>query len=427
MRRMLSLVLVILLLSSAMPLAVTPAAAYEMKIPCDDGDNILTKEELVNAILPYMLDEGEHSLDEIGDAAWVYAYWGGEPKKIVDTAGREVTFCRPVERVITREPDTARSVIAVGAGDKLVASEQATKSCLCPTTFETFGEGCLDCYYTILDGRMPDLPETSTRYDIYYELMASLRPDVIFTSSITNAADFETKVGVPCVVAEGSGWVFDYKDGVYGQIEVVGKALDKEDDAQELIDFIESKVNMVRSVTETLNESEKPTVYFAPRGAGKGFYDPKEGRDFTRTEPKYPPLDIAGGINVAKDEPGATINVGIEQIITWNPEYIFISCSDPDAVDDIDNIRNAAFLQSISAIQNDTVYNCFYPHCRGQPPDRNLFNMMYMAKLLHPDEFKDLDLEKEGNEIFEAFLGVDGVFTDYADYLIWPREYLDTQ
>jgi iron complex transport system substrate-binding protein len=50
--------------------------------------------------------------------------------------------------------------------------------------------------------------------------------------------------------------------------------------------------------------------------------------------------------------------------------------------------------------------------------------MMYMAKLLHPEEFKDLDLEIEGNEIFKAFLGVDGVFTEYADYLVWPREYL---
>jgi iron complex transport system substrate-binding protein len=24
-------------------------------------------------------------------------------------------------------------------------------------------------------------------------------------------------------------------------------------------------------------------------------------------------------------------------------------------------------------------------------------------------------------------LGVDGVFTEYADYLVWPREYLNSQ
>ena len=428
MRRMLALVLVLILLASAVPLAITPAAAYETKIPFAGEDNELTKEELVNdAILPYMLGEGNLKLDDVGDASWVYAYWNGQPEMITDTENREVTFCRPIERVITKEPDTARLVIAVGAGDKLVASEQAVKSCLCPTTFEIFDQGCLNCYYTILDGRMPDLPETSTRHTIDYELMASLHPDMIFTSSITNAGDFENKVGCPCVVAGGSGSVYEYESGLYGQIEVVGKALEKEDEAQELIDFIESKIDMVKSVTDTINESEWPTVYFAPRGCSKGFYDPKEGRDFTRTVTNYEPLDIAGGINVAKDEPGTSINVGIEQIIAWEPEYIFISCSSPDMVDAIDIVRNAEDLQSIPAIQNDTVYNCFYPYCRGSPPDRSLFNMIYMAKVLHPDEFADLKLEKEGNEIFEAFLGVDGVFTEYADYLIWPREYLEAQ
>jgi iron complex transport system substrate-binding protein len=205
----------------------------------------------------------------------------------------------------------------------------------------------------------------------------------------------------------------------------VGKALEKKDEAQELIDFIESKIDKVKSVTDTIDE--KPTVYYAPRGCSKGFYDPKEGRDFTRTVAVYEPLNIAGGMNVAKNESAGNLNVGIEQIIAWSPEYIFVACSSPDTVDAIDMIRNAKDLQSIRAIQNDTVYNCFYPNCRGSPPDRSLFNMIYMAKLLHPAEFKDLNLEKEGNEIFEAFLGVDGVFTEYADYLIWPREYLEAQ
>ncbi|RJS83312.1 iron ABC transporter substrate-binding protein, partial [Methanophagales archaeon] len=61
-------------------LTVTPALA---QIPADtNSDNKLTKEELVNAILPYMLGEGSYTLDDVGDAAWVYAYWDGKPKII---------------------------------------------------------------------------------------------------------------------------------------------------------------------------------------------------------------------------------------------------------------------------------------------------------------------------------------------------------
>ncbi len=141
----------------------------------------------------------------------------------------------------------------------------------------------------------------------------------------------------------------------------------------------------------------------------------------------YEPIDIAGGINVAKGCEGTAINVGIEQIIAWNPDYIFLACVSPDNKDAIDFVLTSPDLQSIASVQNGDVYNCFAPHCRGAPPDKSLFNMIYMVKIFHPDKFEDLDLEKEGNEIFEAFLGVDGVFSEYADYMVWPREWLNSQ
>lgn len=347
------------------------------------------------------------------------------PKTFTDTQGREITLDNPVERIITRSPDEARIVIALGAGDKLIAGEQATKSCLCPMTFGNTTEGCKDCYKTIIDGRMPDLPEISTRYDIYYEKIAALKPDIIFCGSLKDAEAFEDKIGCPVVVLGGQGWNFG-DSGYFKSIEVAGQALDREDEADKLIEFIKGKIDKVKSVTDKMSDADKPKVYFASRGATNAFYDPKEGRDFTRTEPKYDPLDVAGGINVASEINGSTVNVALEQIIAWNPDFIFVSNSDAGNNTGLNFIKNSPELSSINAIKNGNVYNCFYPHCRGTPPDRNLLNMMYMAKLLHPDEFKDLDLEEEGNEIFKAFLGVDGVFTEYADYLVWPREYLDS-
>jgi iron complex transport system substrate-binding protein len=347
------------------------------------------------------------------------------PKTVTDTQGREITLDKPLERIITRSPDEARVVIALGYGDKLIAGEQATKSCLCPMTFDNTTEGCNECYESIIDGRMPDLPEISTRYDIYFEEIAKLKPDIIFCGSLKDAEAFEEKIGCPVVVLGGQGWNFG-DDGYYNSIRVAGQALDAEDKAEELISFAKGKVDMIKSVTAKIDPDDRPTAYFASRGAGAGFYDPKEGRDFTRTEPKYDPLTIAGGVNVASEIQGSTVNVALEQIIAWNPDFIFISNSDAGNNTALEFIRNSPELSSVDAIKKGNVYNCFYPHCRGTPPDRNLLNMMYMAKLFYPEQFKDLDLEKEGNEIFKAFLGVDGVFTEYADYLVWPREYLDS-
>jgi len=349
------------------------------------------------------------------------------PKTFTDTQGREITLDKPVERIITRSPDEARIIVALGYGDKLVAGEQSTKTCLCPTGTGTDNKtvGCTDCYNTIIDGRMPDLPEISTRYDIYYEKIAALKPDIIFCGSLKDAEAFEEKIGCPIVVLGGQGWNLG-DEGYFKSIKVAGEALDAQDKANELISFIKDEVNMVKSVTDNIKEEDKPKIYFASRGATKGFYDPVEGRDFTRSEPAYDPLTIAGGRNVASEVNGSSVNIAIEQIIAWDPDYILIANSAAGNETGLNFIKSSPDLASIKAIKDGNVYDCFSPHCRGTPPDRSLLNMIYMAKLLHPNEFKDLDVEKEGNRIFKAFLGVDNVFTEYADYLVWPREYLNS-
>jgi len=125
MKKVLGIVLAMVLLASTVPLAVMPAAAQQAGIPCDDGDNELTKEELVNAILPYMLDGGTYTLDDVGDASWVYAYWDGKPKTIVDDTstdtypnGKPVTIYKPIERIITLHSNSAEILKLLKSKDK---------------------------------------------------------------------------------------------------------------------------------------------------------------------------------------------------------------------------------------------------------------------------------------------------------------------
>ena len=40
-----------------------------------------------------------------------------------------------------------------------------------------------------------------------------------------------------------------------------------------------------------------------------------------------------------------------------------------------------------------------------------------MAKLFYPEKFEDLDIEKKGNDIFERFYGLDGLYTYLAEEL----------
>jgi iron complex transport system substrate-binding protein len=402
--------------------SIMNAAAVPSTLPCDNGDGILTETEVSDAICDYMLEEGACSLDDVGDAAYIFTYWGGKPKTITDYHDREVTFYRPVERIITTNPDNSRIVIAFGDLDKMVSTDECTRSgCILPrdsndTKIATDAWEALQIYG---GGQLDDLPETNTRYEIDYETMALLQPDVVFDTTSANRGDLIVeKVNCPCVDA-GSGFTFEEN---YDHIRLLGEVLDKEERAEELIDFIQSEVEMVESVTSQLDESEKTIVYLAPRGATKGFYDAVEGRDFTRTEAVYEPLTIAGGINVAENCTGTNVNVAPEQIVAWKPEVIFVAKNSWDGESGVGFVMETSELSEIPAVENERVYDCFYPYCRGRPIDRSLLNMLYMAKRLHPEEFSDLDLEAEGNEVYKQLLGVDGLFTKLAEYQTFPKE-----
>lgn len=404
---------------AVLALVFVPASAASDSLPLGATDEI-TESMVSGAVCGYMLGTNDLSLDEVSDAAYVYTVWDGKPYTATDMDDRSMTFYRPIERIITTNPDNTRLVIAYGDGNLIVGSDESTvgSRCVCPmtTTDEVY---CEECWDTCKEGGLNNVPETSTRYEVNYELMTSLRPDIIFEADFwkDRAADLEDKVGAPVFVA---GCDFDY-DTMRAQALAVGDALSKQKEADELVTFMDGKVEMITSVAESIPEDERVTVYFAPRGAKKGFYDAKEGRDFTRTYKTYDPMTMAGGINVADECAEGEVNVAVEQIIAWNPDVILVSCSDPEDAG-VQFILDAEELQSIKAVQDGNVYNVFYPHCRGRPMDINLINMIYIAKLLYPDKFADIDMTAEGNEIEEKFLGVDGVYSEFANYLVFPGE-----
>ena len=412
---------IVLVVALAMAALILPAAAAD-SLPLG-AKGKLTGDLVGKSVCGYMLGTNDLTLDEVSDAAYVYAVWGGEPKTVTDMVGRTVTLYRPAERIITDNPDNVRMVIALGAGHLLLGADKSTSSsCICPKT----GDGeiiCKECWDGVVPGGLDNLPVTGTggpQFIPNYEQMVSLRPDLLFLPTFEGekADDMQERVGAP-VFTGGPDVTYE---SVTGHTRAVGAVLSREREAEDLIAFMDSKVKRVTDITDTIPESEKPRVYFAPRGAAKGFYDPKMGRDATRTTNTYYPLSMAGGINVAKDCADGNVNVALEQLIAWNPDVILVACSAPENIAGVDFILEAPELQSIKAIQERRVYNVFYPYCCGSPHDKNLLNVFYMARILHPDKFADIDMEKEGNEVMTAFLGVDGVYSAYADYLKFPRD-----
>ena len=78
----------------------------------------------------------------------------------------------------------------------------------------------------------------------------------------------------------------------------------------------------------------------------------------------------------------------------------------------------------VNAVQNGAVYYCMATS-RGYPIQRLIPETMYLAKIFHPEEFADLDLETEGNEIMKKFFHEDDLFSWLADDKGYIRDLIE--
>ena len=367
--------------------------------------------------------DGKISMLDVGQTKLIIL---GKEKQLtlVDQADRTVTVPRPIERIVSSSADNIKAIIALGECDKLVGVNPWGKYCTCyGYTTQAFTEvlKTTTCAKKVCGGRLFGLPEVGDFGVQNPELVISLNPDIIFELSWSRErADVtQEKTGIPTVVISSSDHDLDT---LYKGLDAMGVILEKEQEAEELILFVKEKVAKLEEVTSEIPESDKPKVYIATRiqGGGGGVTNV-----IARTTGKYYPIDLAGGINVAKGISGDTVSK--EQIIKWNPDIILVCPRAGVAGDPRETVLSDPDLQLINAVKNRTVYPTPYAYCRGTPADKNLAAAFYLAKLFHPEEFADLDVEEEGNEIYERFLGVDGLFSEYADLMVWMREWLDSQ
>ena len=383
MKKILSIILVMVLLASAVPLAITPAAAiyevYEKKLPCDaDENDELTQDELVAAILPYMLGEGDLlNLDDVGDASYVYAYWDGKPKTIVDANEEVSIFYRPPERIVAAYGHIYMPLQILHAVDRIVGYRPSS------TTD--------DITYDILYPAFRDIPSVGAGWVIDYELLLKVQPDLLFIrpAKIGGAGGKDNHYKrvreiAPDLPVVRLSLYKSYDITTYvGELRTLGHLLDKEEEAEEFIDYYEGFLNVIDEKVSDLPEEDKLRVYY-------------EGRGRYKTGVSGSALDwlivSAGGKNIFADNIGSQVTA--EDVIKLDPEVIFKSAGGGGyEIDDItafknarDEIMNRHGLQNVTAVKTGRVYVISQTFdCCGARGGRYFLAIPYIAKSLYPD------------------------------------------
>ena len=357
--------------------------------------------------------DGKISMLDIGQAKLIIL---DKEKKLtlVDMADRTVTVPRPIERVVTLMPPITRVVIGLGEADKLVGIGTWSHGYIPKSPAEAIGRGLGPKWNEVVAG-LHELPDVGTAWEPSKELIVSLKPDVIipYVSNPSLANTLQESIGIPVVVAYTLGTGSTQVNSMFEQIELIAKVLEKDEEAKDTISYFKEELDKVTEVTSEIPDSEKPRVYAVSGAQGVS--------EITKTC-RYEPIDLAGGINVAEDYViGSGSTVSKEQVILWNPDIILIldsqGCIPPIAVT-IDDVLSDPDLQTVNAVKNKRVYltpGAFF--LVGADHPRVIIETLYMAKLLYPEKFEDLDLEEVGNELFERFYGVDGLWTEIGGNL----------
>ena len=77
----------------------------------------------------------------------------------------------------------------------------------------------------------------------------------------------------------------------------------------------------------------------------------------------------------------------------------------------IDDVKKDEIIQSIEAVKKHNIY-AIKGEFGGWDIFTQITEVFYIAKILYPEKFQHLDVEKESNETLKKFYGIEGLYTD---------------
>jgi iron complex transport system substrate-binding protein len=329
---------------------------------------------------------------------------GEESIKVVDCAGREVEIGSNVEKIVDLTTvDGVRTLIELEAEEFIVGISNKSHQ-----MFNS--KGASGKNYIIVSQAAPELKDISIVGDIKepnIEMIMSLKPDVIFIDSFAkkSAEDIQSQTNIP-VVCVGSYGSFNYE-----MFTMLGKIVGKEERANELVEFTKNKVELVTNITNKIPEDKRKSLFY--------WSHPFAG-NAPKTNGNYEAFQLAGGKNVAREGdviPKGVYEVTKEQIVAWDPEFIFLHSPFKEAFEgwrSVDDVKEDEVIKGTKAVAKGNVY-ALKGELGGWDIATEVTEVFYIAKILYPEEFQNLDVEKEGDEILKRFYGIDGLYTDMSE------------
>lgn len=311
-------------------------------------------------------------------------------RTITDSLGRVVEIPEKVEKIIPLG-NTPRMIAYLGLAEKAVGISGFDEKTLSPV--QAYAYANKDIW-----GKLPVVgTDSAGATDFYPEEIIKTEPDVILCSYPKELTDnIQTKTGKPVVsVPMGTLFKEDYEEA----LRILGDVCNSKEKAEEVISFINICLEDLNKRTKDIPDSGKPSVL----GAAATF---KGSHSIEGVYSRYPVFETINAFDIAKDisETSSALVVDKEQILEWNPEYIFFDFTGVPLVQE-DYKKSSEFFEKLAAVKNNNLYqypNSTYYFSNLEIP---ILNSYYVASIIFPEQFNDINFRDKAAEIFEFFLG----------------------
>jgi iron complex transport system substrate-binding protein len=300
-------------------------------------------------------------------------------RDFVDDAGRKVQLPDRVERVYAAGPPASVLVFALSP-DALIGWTRHFREDESPWVAPKYAQ-------------LPELGRLTGRGNTAnVEVVLQAKPDLVVDVGSTaptfaSLADrVQSQTGIPFVLLDG------HLDTTARQIEKMGVVLGVPERGRELAAYAKDLIGNLQGRIAAVPKDKRPTVYYArgPDGLTTGLAG----------SINVEMIEFLGAVNVAGRERGGLTNVGLEQVVLWDPEVIVTN--DPNFYREVWKLP---VWSSVTAVRRKRVY--LAPHLPfgwfDFPPGANrVIGLEWLAEILYPDLFR-FDLRREVAEFYRRF------------------------
>ena len=314
-------------------------------------------------------------------------FYSATAEELTDQAGFKFKKPEKVERLVIVFPQSFGLAYILGLGKNIVGMplrriglQKQSDSIFMRTVAPNMDKA--------VDVGNPGQPNTET--------ILGLKPDLVFSAIHVPASqklnELLRNANIPVLgLKAGFGGIEDWLSAV----ELAGKASCREEQAQKYINLFRKNMELVKSKTQ--NITQKPKVLLINNGDGQTTI---RGN---RTKFVFELIEAAGGQTIDQIEGSESGAVNLEVILKFDPDVVI--------TDNKSHMQNWEWWPQLRAVKENRVY--IVPIDDPSVIMTSWVNNMYaplailwIAKSIHPELFKDLDINKEHDKFCEEIFGI---------------------